>query len=84
MIGWFVAAWFFGTGCYWVLRARKAERRAAMWQDECRRAIQAQAEAEVRAMDATALLGRVQAAYQARIEQDPVNTTIAHQARRLH
>ena len=84
MIGWIVAAWFLVTGGYWAWRCRKAESRVIFWQDECRRVIQAQAAAEQRAIDATAELGKVVTAYQARIDQDRVMANIAHQARRLH
>ena len=71
------------AGMLWIAafvhwRARvKAEARVLFWQDECRRVIQAQAQAET-------ALAKVVAAYQARIDQDRVVANIAHQARRLH
>lgn len=91
MIGWIVAGWFFLTGAYWCLRARKAERRSAMRQDECRHAIAAVVDAERKRQDAEqrslalfAELKRATDALELSQKRDSLTASIAYTARRLH
>lgn len=84
---WLLGAWsvLLWVGCaYWFGKARRAESRATFWQDECRRVVSAQADAEHRAIAANAERDRVVAAYRARIDQDRVIANMTRQARRLH